>query len=152
MPNSAPAPTYDTGVKVTDAQIDALTLSRHCLRGDWNYTLRPAGAHPHPDKNGSKTTGHTVTPAARAPRRLGSASLRNPELTGMTTTQLNPLVGELVPALEEHRKLGTHDLLAVLFGVTRSTLSRAAQEVRPFWPTAVTRSCLQQHCSAQLRT
>jgi hypothetical protein len=29
------------------------------------------------------------------------------------------------------RKLGTQDLLAELFGVTRSTLSRALQEVRP---------------------
>ena len=29
------------------------------------------------------------------------------------------------------RKLGTHDLLARLFGVTRSTLTRAVQEVGP---------------------
>ncbi|TSB37277.1 transposase family protein, partial [Streptomyces benahoarensis] len=29
------------------------------------------------------------------------------------------------------RKIGTHDLLAALFGVTRSTMSRAVQEVQP---------------------
>ncbi|MGR8008141.1 hypothetical protein [Streptomyces hypolithicus] len=30
-----------------------------------------------------------------------------------------------------HREIGTHDLLARLFGVTGSTLTRAVQEVRP---------------------
>ncbi|ANZ21838.1 rhodopirellula transposase [Streptomyces noursei ATCC 11455] len=31
--------TYDTGVKITDGEIDALPLSRHRFHGDWNYTL-----------------------------------------------------------------------------------------------------------------
>jgi hypothetical protein len=31
--------TYDTGTTVTDAQIDALAMSRHRFHGDWNYTL-----------------------------------------------------------------------------------------------------------------
>jgi hypothetical protein len=30
---------YATGVKITDAQIDALPLTRHDWHGDWNYTL-----------------------------------------------------------------------------------------------------------------
>jgi transposase len=32
---------YDTGVKISDAQMDALPLARHDWHGDWNYTLRP---------------------------------------------------------------------------------------------------------------
>jgi hypothetical protein len=30
---------YPTGVKVDDAQVDALTMTRHRFHGDWNYTL-----------------------------------------------------------------------------------------------------------------
>ncbi|WP_344417120.1 ISAzo13 family transposase, partial [Streptomyces glomeratus] len=33
--------TYDTGIKVTDDEIDALPMSRHRFHGDWNYTLHP---------------------------------------------------------------------------------------------------------------
>jgi hypothetical protein len=32
---------YDTGIKISDAQMDALPLARHDWHGDWNYTLRP---------------------------------------------------------------------------------------------------------------
>ncbi|EXU66746.1 transposase [Streptomyces sp. PRh5] len=31
--------TYDTGIKVTDSDIDALPIHRHPFHGDWNYTL-----------------------------------------------------------------------------------------------------------------
>ncbi|PWI04840.1 hypothetical protein DIZ27_42840 [Streptomyces sp. NWU339] len=159
--------TYDTGVKVTDAEIDMLPMARHRFHGDWNYTLHPA--HPHPGQNRHKTTGRTGSATAPAPGRPDPASLGDPELTGMTVEQLNLLITELIPALEEQRerfrsrqrggerlrargagakdklsapgrilatvlyrrKLGTHELLAGLFGVTRSTLSRAVQEVQP---------------------
>jgi hypothetical protein len=33
--------TCDTGVQVSDAQMDALPLDRHDWHGDWNYTLHP---------------------------------------------------------------------------------------------------------------
>jgi hypothetical protein len=33
--------TYPTGVRVSDAQMAALPLTRHDWHGDWNYTLRP---------------------------------------------------------------------------------------------------------------
>ena len=33
--------TYETGVKVSDRQMDALPLARHDWHGDWNYTLHP---------------------------------------------------------------------------------------------------------------
>jgi hypothetical protein len=32
---------YQTGVKVSDRQMDALPLGRHDWHGDWNYTLHP---------------------------------------------------------------------------------------------------------------
>ena len=32
---------YPTGVKISDAQLAALPLTRHDWHGDWNYTLSP---------------------------------------------------------------------------------------------------------------
>ncbi|MGY1503588.1 ISAzo13 family transposase [Streptomyces sp. QTS52] len=164
------AGTYDTGVKVTDAEIDALAMSRHRFHGDWNYTLRPAGSLPAPrhETEPDAAIAPTARPAA-PPDGVDAESLRDPELTGMTAAQLDSLVHALLPALaqrreqtrHEHRggerrrrrgagakdklsdadrilatvlclrKIGTHDLLARLFGVTGSTLTRAVQEARP---------------------
>jgi hypothetical protein len=36
--------TYPTGIKVSDAEMDALTLSRDPFHGEWNYTIRPQAA------------------------------------------------------------------------------------------------------------
>lgn len=33
--------TYDTGIKVTDSDIDALPMQRHRFHSDWKYTLHP---------------------------------------------------------------------------------------------------------------
>jgi len=33
--------TYPAGVKVSDAEMDAINLERHQFHGDWNYTIRP---------------------------------------------------------------------------------------------------------------
>ena len=33
---------YRTGVKVTDAELDAVPLKRHAFHGDWNYTISAA--------------------------------------------------------------------------------------------------------------
>ena len=35
---------YPTGIKVTDAAMDALNSSRNTFRGEWNYTIRPQAA------------------------------------------------------------------------------------------------------------
>jgi hypothetical protein len=32
---------YPGGVKVSDAQMAAINLSRHAFHGDWNYTIAP---------------------------------------------------------------------------------------------------------------
>jgi hypothetical protein len=34
--------TYPSGIKITDAQINALNLHRHDFHGEWNYTIKPA--------------------------------------------------------------------------------------------------------------
>ena len=33
--------TYPAGVKVTDAEMDAINIRRHEFHGDWNYTISP---------------------------------------------------------------------------------------------------------------
>ena len=33
---------YPKGVKVSDAEMEAVNLSRHPFHGDWNYTISPA--------------------------------------------------------------------------------------------------------------
>jgi len=32
---------YPKGIKVSDAQLAAVNLSRHSFHGDWNYTISP---------------------------------------------------------------------------------------------------------------
>src|SRR5438477_6204900 len=33
---------YPKGVKISDAQLAAVNLSRHSFHGDWNYTISPS--------------------------------------------------------------------------------------------------------------
>jgi hypothetical protein len=33
--------TYPAGIKVSDAEIDAINIKRHDFHGDWNYTIKP---------------------------------------------------------------------------------------------------------------
>jgi transposase len=161
--------TCDTGIKVTDAEIDALAMSRHRFHGDWNYTLHPADVPPAPGPGtGPATVATTARPAA-GPAHLDGSTLRDPELTGLTVPEMDTVLNDLIPALAEQRerlrherrggerrrargagakdklsdadrilatvlclrKIGTHNLLAQLFGVTGGTLTRAIQEVRP---------------------
>ncbi|MET9888578.1 ISAzo13 family transposase [Streptomyces sp. NPDC006430] len=79
--------TYPTGVKIGDAEMAALPLTRHAFHGDWNYAL-----HPQPCP---------AIPAARAPQapaaKWDHALLSDPELTGMTRRQLDDLTGTLAP-------------------------------------------------------
>ena len=35
---------YPTGINVSDAEMDALNISRDTFRGEWNYTIRPQAA------------------------------------------------------------------------------------------------------------
>ena len=42
---------YPKGVKVSDAQIAAINLSRHSFHGDWNYTIAPRRKNPRARAN-----------------------------------------------------------------------------------------------------
>jgi Rhodopirellula transposase DDE domain len=42
---------YPKGLKVSDAQIAAVNLSRHAFHGDWNYTISPTRKNPRQKAN-----------------------------------------------------------------------------------------------------
>jgi hypothetical protein len=85
--------TYETGVKVSDRQMDALPLTRHDWHGDWNYTLRPeaydhdAGT-PHPFDQPSPDL----------------AWLCHPALTGLPPAEWDALVTTLMTLHDQQRE------------------------------------------------
>ena len=87
------ASAYDTGVKVSDRQMDALPLARHDWHGDWNCTLRPeaydqdAGA---PD------------PFDRPSPDL--AWLCHPALTGLPAQEWDTLIAALMSLHHQQRE------------------------------------------------
>lgn len=82
--------TYDTGIKVTDSDIDALPMHRHRFHGDGNYTL-----HPQP-RDTTSAAGEAKSPRSAGPSLPpGTGCLRNPELTGMPEPALDELVDQL---------------------------------------------------------
>ncbi|MFF5969797.1 ISAzo13 family transposase [Streptomyces collinus] len=125
---------YPTGVKIGDAEMAALPLTRHTFHGDWNYALHPQPA--------------PAVPAARAPQepagQWDQSLLSDPELTGMTRQQLHQLTATLVPDgdfqrgrpprlsfLEQVLATVLHlrvtlaaEPLAVLFGSSRTAMHR----------------------------
>jgi transposase len=145
--------TYPTGVKVSNAQMAALPVSRHPFHGDWNYTLHPAA-------------GHTAGPPAGNDQERRPAGL--PELTGLAPGDLDGLIAQLaalrqarreqrarshpasdarhkprsgrppvfpfpdrVVATVLHLRLSLpEDTLAHLFGTSRTTIRRALTEIR----------------------
>jgi transposase len=84
---------YPTGIKIPDATMAALPLSRHGWHGDWNYTLhpRPAPAPPPP-------------PAPARPRPSPDW-LAHPALTGLTPSQLSALAATAQPGWHAHQEL-----------------------------------------------
>jgi Rhodopirellula transposase DDE domain len=80
--------TYPTGVKVSNAQMAALPISRHPFHGDWNYTLHPAA-------------GPTAAPPAGSGQQRSPAAL--PELTGLAPGDLDELIARLA-ALRQARR------------------------------------------------
>ncbi|WLQ39901.1 ISAzo13 family transposase [Streptomyces laculatispora] len=126
--------TYPTGVRIGDAEMAAMPLTRHAFHGEWNYAL-----HPQPCP---------AIPAARAPQapapQWDTAVLSDPALTGMSRQQLNTLtqtltldgdarrgrpprlaVSEQVLATVLHLRVAlAAEPLAVLFGSSRTAMHR----------------------------
>ena len=87
--------TYDTGVQISDRQMDALPLTRHDWHGDWNYTLRP----------------REYDQAAGAPYPFGQPSpdlawLRHPALTGLPPQDWDSLITRLTALHGQQREAG----------------------------------------------
>jgi transposase len=78
--------TYDLGIRISDAHLDALPLTHHDWHGDWNYTLHP-------------TTFHIPDPPPPRPRPTGTDPtwLTHPTLTGIPTHQWPTLLAQLTP-------------------------------------------------------
>lgn len=132
--------TYPTGVRIGDAEMAALPLTRHGFHGDWNYVLHPQPA--------------PAIPAARAPQtpvpEWNQAPLTDPALTGMSLQQLNDLTQTLTPDKDDRRGrpprldfpdqvlatvLHLHlalaaEPLAVLFGSSRTAMHRTLLKIR----------------------
>ncbi|PNE43471.1 ISAzo13 family transposase [Streptomyces noursei] len=72
---------YPTGVKVSDAELNAVPLTGHAFHGEWNYTVHP---QPTQSANPGKPVAH-----------LDREALSHPALTGMTSTELTGLTTAL---------------------------------------------------------
>jgi transposase len=76
---------YPAGVKISNAQMDALPLARHQWHGEWNYTLHPQPA----------TTPPAPAPSPPARHRPDLAWLARPAITGMPGPALDALTAAL---------------------------------------------------------
>ena len=125
---------YPTGVRIGEAEMAALPLTRHAFHGDWNYALHP---QPRP-----------AVPMVRAPQppapRWDQVLLSDPALTGMSRQQLDSLTRTLaldgdvrrgrpprlafpeqVLATVLHLRVAlAAEPLAVLFGSSRTAMHR----------------------------
>jgi transposase len=84
---------YDTGIKISDRQMEALPLTRHHWHGDWNYTLRP----------------EAYDQAAGIPDPFDQPSpdlawLRHPELTGLAPQEWDALIAALMTLHGQQRE------------------------------------------------
>ena len=124
---------YPTGQAVSDAEMDALPLTRHDWHGNWNYTLRPE-------------------PPARPPAGPGTTAWAHPALTGLDPEQWDHLLATLHAAAGDpppihlsladqalitilklrHRTLNS--ALAALYAVSPSTVKTAQDHA---WPLLV---------------
>jgi hypothetical protein len=145
---------YPTGVKVSNAQMAALPISRHAFHSDWNYTL-----HPTPGQATATTT--PPAPGDQPGRREPAL----PELTGLATAELDELITQLATLRQAQREQHAHghhaghkprsgrppafpfpdrvvatvlhlrlslpeEALAHLFGTSRTTIRRTLTEVQ----------------------
>jgi hypothetical protein len=96
--------TYPTGVKVSDAQMDAVAVTGHAFHHDWNYTLDP---QPAPSRGPS---GDATDPAP-APDTFDRAALTDPALTGISRTELAALAAALAAPQQAGREKASHERL-----------------------------------------
>ena len=151
--------TYETGVKVSDRQMDALPLTRHDWHGDWNYTLRPeaydqdAGApdpfdQPSPDLAWLCHPALTGLPAAEwdaltatlmtlhDQQREASLDKRRghrPRIKAGPGTGRRPvltLADRLLATILHYRLALPQVAIAALFGVRPETVNKRIRDIR----------------------
>jgi Rhodopirellula transposase DDE domain len=83
---------YETGVKVSDRQMNALPLTRHDWHGDWNYTLRP-----EPYDQDAGTPDPFDQPSPDLPW------LCHPALTGLPPAEWDALTATLMTLHDQQR-------------------------------------------------
>jgi len=140
--------TYPTGVRIGDADMAALPLTRHTFHGDWNYVLHPALADMSPADQ------RAPSEARASAVSWDQDTLSDPALTGMSRQQLDALTADLATLHETqpgagmgrpprlsfakqvlatvlHLRLGLPaEPLAVLLGSSRSALHRTFHKIR----------------------
>jgi hypothetical protein len=84
---------YDTGIKISDRQMEALPLTRHDWHGDWNYTLHP--------QEYDQAAG-IPDPFDRPSRDL--AWLCHPALTGLPVQDWDALIAALMTLHDQQRE------------------------------------------------
>jgi hypothetical protein len=84
---------YDTGIKVSDRQMDALPLTRHDWHGDWNYTLRPEA---YDQDAGAPDPFDQPSPDL--------AWLCHPALTGLSAREWDALITALMTLHDQRRE------------------------------------------------
>jgi hypothetical protein len=89
--------TYDTGVRVSDQQINVLPLHRHDWHPDWNYTLLP---QPFEQVNTIPDPFDQPSPDL--------AWLRHPALTGLSEPGWDILLTALLTLHDQQREAGLH--------------------------------------------
>jgi hypothetical protein len=103
---------YPTGVKISNATLAALPITRHGFHGDWNYTLHP------------ESGGHTGEADPLPPTPWDTATLSDPALTGLSRPELDTLSTAL-EALRQERVDAHHG---------EHQQHRIAQGLRPHEP------------------
>jgi transposase len=149
---------YDTGVRVSDRQHDALPVTRHEWHGDWNYTLRPEAHHhinPDPDPFDQPSPdlawlAHPTLTGLPAPQwdalistlmtlhpRQREANLdkrrgHRPRLTAPGTGRrpVLTLADRLLATLLHHRLALPQTAIAALFNVRPETINRHIRQTR----------------------
>jgi hypothetical protein len=86
--------TYHTGIRISDAQMNALPLDRHDWHGDWNYTLRPEEYPQIP----------LTAPDPFDQPSPELAWLAHPAITGLPTPEWNTLITTVTALHDQHRE------------------------------------------------
>lgn len=85
---------YPIGVRISDAELNAVPITGHAFHGEWNYTVHPRPAGPGP----------STQPAPGQATVVDRGALAHPALTGMDAAELSELTALLAADHQEQRQ------------------------------------------------